>query len=120
VSTRLYNVLQGLVGQFVKFPCIFFGQQSGETGDGSQGLLQIVRGYEGKLLQFLILSFKLTGSKAGVLTLRHSAITHFLSKPNLTTRQKEDMAKAMGHSVSMQGLYNRVDIDAVKEMKDDA
>ena len=62
---------------------------------------------------------KLTGSKAGVLTLRHSAITNFLSKPLLTTRNKEDMAKAMGHSVAMQGLYNRVDSIDDKEVKDD-
>ena len=57
------------------------------------------------------LFLKVTGKRASINILRHSAITHFLDSKKRTFKEKEDFAKEMGHSVNMQSLYDRVDID---------
>ena len=42
------------------------------------------------------------GKKAGVNILRHSKISDFLDRPQITPREREDLAKQMGHSLQMQ------------------
>jgi hypothetical protein len=44
----------------------------------------------------------------GVNVLRHSKISDFYTKSGLSTRNKEDLAMAMGHDVATQSLYNRL------------
>tara|TARA_R110002153_G_scaffold8270_1_gene35752 strand:+ start:49 stop:1377 length:1329 start_codon:yes stop_codon:yes gene_type:complete len=44
----------------------------------------------------------------GVNVLRHSKISDFYTKSGLSTRQKLDLANAMGHDVATQSLYNRL------------
>ena len=50
--------------------------------------------------------------------LRHSAITNFLAQKR-TVAQKEAFAKEMAHSISMQALYDRVDVDDVPSSDDE-
>jgi hypothetical protein len=63
--------------------------------------------------------FKLvTGQRASVNILRHSAITDFLATKR-TVAQKEAFAREMAHSVSMQALYDRVDVPSSDDEDDD-
>ena len=57
------------------------------------------------------LFLKITGQRASVNILRHSAITHFLGARR-SVAQKEAFATEMGHSVGMQALYDRVDAES--------
>jgi hypothetical protein len=61
---------------------------------------------------------RVTGQRASVNILRHSAITNFLAQKR-TVAQKEAFAKEMAHSVSMQALYDRVDVDDVPSSDDE-
>ena len=56
----------------------------------------------------------LTGRRASVNILRHSAITHFLSAKR-TVAEREAFAKQMAHSVALQSLYERVDAGETPE-----
>jgi hypothetical protein len=63
--------------------------------------------------------FKLmTGQRSSVNILRHSAITDFLATKR-TVAQKEAFAREMAHSVSMQALYDRVDVGDVPTSDDE-
>lgn len=65
---------------------------------------------------------RVTGHRASVNILRHAAITHFLRAKHRTVAEKEAFAREMAHSVGMQALYDRVDVDAaddVSEASDD-
>jgi hypothetical protein len=53
---------------------------------------------------------KYTGKSISVNLLRHSFITHYLKKPNLTIADKKKISYAMSHSLDMQMRYNRVDL----------
>lgn len=53
---------------------------------------------------------KYTGKAVSVNILRHSFITNFLNKPNLSIAKRREVATAMAHSVSMQDKYMRIDI----------
>jgi hypothetical protein len=58
------------------------------------------------------LFLKVTGKRASINILRHSAITHFLGSKKRTVKEREDFAKEMAHSINMQSLYDRLDVDA--------
>lgn len=61
---------------------------------------------------------RVTGQRASVNILRHSAITNFLAQKR-TVAQKEAFAKEMAHSTGMQALYDRVDVDGVPSSDDE-
>jgi hypothetical protein len=54
---------------------------------------------------------KVLGVRASINILRHSAITHFLSTKR-TVKEREDYAKEMSHSIALQMLYDRQDVNA--------
>jgi len=65
------------------------------------------------------LFLKVTGKRASINILRHSAITHFLGSKKRTVKEREDFAKEMAHSINMQSLYDRLDVDADELSMDD-
>ena len=65
------------------------------------------------------LFLKVTGKRASINILRHSAITHFLGSKKRTVKEREDFAKEMAHSINMQSLYDRLDVDAEESPEDD-
>jgi hypothetical protein len=54
---------------------------------------------------------KVLGVRASINILRHSAITHFLSTKR-TVKEREDYAREMSHSIALQMLYDRQDVNA--------
>jgi integrase len=53
---------------------------------------------------------KYTSKSISVNMLRHSYITWFLQKKNLSLTDKKIVATAMGHSITMQDKYNRINL----------
>jgi len=53
---------------------------------------------------------KYTGKQLSVNILRHSFITWYLQKKNLSITDKKGVATAMAHSINMQDKYNRVNM----------
>ena len=51
---------------------------------------------------------KATGRRGSVDALRHARVVHFLRKPR-SVAEREALAESMGHSVDMQGRYQRLD-----------
>ena len=51
------------------------------------------------------------GKRAGVNILRHSRITDFLRSKRITVAQRASMASKMAHSVSMQMMYDKHDVN---------
>jgi hypothetical protein len=51
---------------------------------------------------------KYTSKAVSINILRHSFISDFISKPNISTRQKEEVATFMAHSLAVQESYRRI------------
>ena len=53
---------------------------------------------------------KYTNKSISVNLLRHSYITWFLAKPNLSIADRKNISRLMSHSLTTQGTYNRIDL----------
>jgi len=58
---------------------------------------------------------KYTNKAVSANLIRHSFISDFLDKPKLSLGQRKKVANAMGHSISTQLKYSRVDIESLAE-----
>ena len=54
---------------------------------------------------------KYTGKALSANLLRHSFVSNFLNRKNLSHKMKLDVATMMAHSITMQSKYNRIDIN---------
>ena len=68
-------------------------------------------GYIRNFSEYLAKIFKRhTGKLISVNLLRHAFVTDYL-KTDLSIASRKDISNKMGHSVAVQGLYNRIDLD---------
>jgi hypothetical protein len=105
IRTVIPEKLSNLLTRFIKESNI----KNGEALFGNDEKKHYTDGGFSNMIGDLFL--KVTGKRMAINILRHSAITHFLGSKKRSVKEREDYAKEMGHSISMQSLYERLDID---------